>query len=352
MGLLPFGCPGVVALKDRYDPVNPALREGRAVAAGEWSPAGTSQPPMAGTACTWMRRNEWKVTPVLSRENFGDPKTGAAGDADFIAALSSVLFVGSHPLALQERDGEPGTYLIRFYDHERTTGPAGPWRTEYEKRVQDEARCTVVAIDAHLLVADETGRIAWATHRTDDQEIWPGLYEKAYGAFRSFREKGLFGENCASLNCHESAVPETPLSRPPWSCTPESLPPFSHGVLPIFHLAPYTGFKFVTPPYTSELTQICDDTGRATKPALSWTNEGFLPGWRPGAKVARTYSVLGLYPDRASPTHVVLRDPACEEKGPAVKAAWNGIPLNTGDGIITVDTGTWEKSYRMLSYCY
>jgi hypothetical protein len=307
---------------------------------------------MAGTACNWVRRDEWKVTPVLSRENFGDPKTGAAGDADFVAALSSVLFVGSHPLALQEKGGEPGTFLVRFYDHERTTGPAGPWRQEYEKRLQDEARCTVVAVDTHLLVADETGRPAWATHRTDEREIWPGLYEKAYGAFCSYRERGLFGENCISLNCRESAAPQAPLSRPPWSCTPGSLPPFSHGVLPIFHLASYERFRFITPPYTFELVQICDDTGKVTKPALSWTNEGFLPGWRPGAKVARTYSVLGLYPDRASPTHVVLRDPACEEKGPAVRADWNGISLNTGDGIRTVDTGTWEKSFRMLSYCY
>jgi len=307
---------------------------------------------MAGTACTWTRRDEWKVAPALSRENFGDPKTGAAGDADFIAALSSVLFVGSHPLALQEKAGEPGTFLIRFYDHERMIGPAGPWRKEYEKRMQEEARCTVVAVDAHLLVADQTGRMAWASHCTDEREIWPGLFEKAYGAFRAYREKGLFGENCVSLNCREPSAPAAPLSRPPWSCASGSLPPFSHGVLPIFHLAPYTSFKFITPPYTFELAKICDENGVVTKPALTWYNEGFLPGWRPGAKVARTYSVLGLFPDRLSPTHVVLRDPACEERGAAVKAAWNGIPLNTGDGLMTVDTSTWEKEYRMLSYCY
>lgn len=307
---------------------------------------------MAGTACTWTRRDEWMVAPALSRENFGDPKTGAAGDADFIAALSSVLFVGSHPLALQEKAGEPGTFLIRFYDHERMIGPAGPWRKEYEKRMQEEARCTVVAVDAHLLVADQTGRMAWASHCTDEREIWPGLFEKAYGAFRAYREKGLFSENCVSLNCREPSAPAAPLSRPPWSCGSGSLPPFSHGVLPIFHLAPYTSFKFITPPYTFELAKICDENGVVTKPALTWYNEGFLPGWQPGAKVARTYSVLGLFPDRLSPTHVVLRDPACEERGAAVRAAWNGIPLNTGDGLMTVDTSTWEKEYRMLSYCY
>jgi hypothetical protein len=298
-----------------------------------------------------MRQEGWRVTPALTRENFADPKTGGAGNADFIAALSSVLFAGSHSLALEEKGGEPGTSLIRFYDHERTTGPAGPWRQEYEKRRREEARCTVVAVDEHLLVTDPGGRLAWATHRTNERDIWPGLFEKAYGAFRSCREQGLFAESCLSLNCRESAVPKTPLSRPPWSCIAGSLPPFSTGVLPIFHLAPYTRYTFVEPPYTIELAGICDEKGRVKNPALSWNNEGFLPGWRPGAKVARTYSVLGLFPDSASPTHVVLRDPACEERSQAVRGSWNGIPLNTGDGILTVDTGTWEKTYRMLSYC-
>ena len=302
--------------------------------------------------CHWIRSDGWRVTRDPGREHFADPKLGRAGNADFVAALSSVLFAGSHPLSLRQKDGEPGTYLIRFYDHEQTTGPAGPWRKEWEKRQQDEARCTVVAVDAHLLVTEPGGRLAWATHRADAGDIWPGLYEKAYGAFRSFQERQLFGESCISLACGEFQAPEAPLSRPPWDCTAGSLPPFSHGVLPIFHLAPYFRFRFVEPPYVSELADICGEDGRVTKPALSWNNEGFLPGWRPGAKVARTYSVLGLFPDTASPTHVVLRDPACEGKDPAVQATWNGIPLNTGDGIMTVYAGAWEKAYRMFSYCY
>ena len=302
--------------------------------------------------CHWIRNNGWRVTPILSRENFADPKLGGAGDADFVAALSSVLFTGSQHLELQQKDGEPGTYLIHFYNHERTTGPAGPWRKEYDERMREEAQCTVVAIDTHLLVADPGGEMAWATHRTDEQEIWPGLYEKAYGAFRSFREQGQFGENCISLNCHASAAPKAPLSSPLWSCAGGSLPPFSTGVDPIFHLAPYTKHKFVEPPYTFELADICDDQGRAEKPALTWKKDWLLPGWRPGAKIPCTYSVLGLFPDASSPTHVVLRDPACGERAPAVRATWNGISLNTGDGIITVDTSTWEKGYRKFSYCY
>lgn len=298
-------------------------------------------------SCHWAKNDKWKVTQNLSEKNWADPRLGQVNTGNFIAALASALFTGQI-LNITQIEEEPQTYIIRFFGHQRIAEPPG--LQHHDDLVPMQITCIDVAIDEHLLVENDT--LVWASNCSDPLDIWPGLYEKAYITLCRYQREGLYTEHCTSVTCNKPLSYPLPLSQPSWDCINSRVIPFEYGILPLFHLVPYSKDRFVEPPYVSELAKICDESGRATKPAITWTKDSIPKGNCPRTRITYAYSVLGLFPDAVSPAEVVLRDPSGTGSSMSNQSDWNGIPLNSGNGIITVSSRVWETCFRKFSFCY
>jgi hypothetical protein len=298
--------------------------------------------------CEWVIRDEWKVTTNLTTAHWADPMVGLAKTDNFVAALSSALFSGQ-PLNLLQRDEKTRVFRIRFFSNQSIAEPPG--LRHHDDLIPRQTACVDVTIDEHLPV-DDTGTLVWARNRSDPTDIWPCLYEKAYLALCAYQKEGLFKEYCAPVSCAEPGNSALPLSTPSWDCARFSGSRPEYGNIPLFHLMPYSKNRFVEPPYVSELAKICDEKGRVTKPAMTWTKDSIPGGDCPRTRINYVYSVLGLFPDALAPTEVVLRDPKGEGSGLSSHTDWNGISLNKGDGVLTITSRVWEKCFRRFSYCY
>jgi hypothetical protein len=285
----------------------------------------------------WSRNSNWGVTTSLTQnnKNWLDPQQGEEYSCSFIAALSSILFVGK-PLSIVPVSSNPSlrVFKVAFYDH--------TWDQAHNTW---NATKNEISVNDYLPSCSTNGPLIWSKNIRNNQDIWPGIYEKAYAAF------------CDSIN-------QDPVEQPSWPMCPPSktVPHFGSALLPIHRLIPCRTCNtqansldcIFSPPDLSKLQAICTLKCNVTRPTVAWT--GSLP---PGScpsflKADHAYSVLGVHSSKTDPTDVVLRDPLCVAKnpnGPTGSAKWDtNLGLNTGNGIFTIKTSDF-MTCMTFGYC-
>jgi hypothetical protein len=247
---------------------------------------------------------------------FTEPCQCCAHDCRFIAAMSSTLWMGK-PLSIKiEAIGTPNKYSIMFYD---ASGPKTVYIDDY-------------------LYCDSNKQLKWAYDRKNILDIWPGLFEKAYAAA------------CENI----SNVLSNPVSKPIWPCSDPSKPAFGSGFVDsngqtnnrLINCSAYT-----VAATSAKLVQICGSPGKTSYPTIAFTKLSGAPSF---LKNDHAYSVLGLYPDKSKFSDVVLRNPKCGGSTPGGPTTWkslNSLPLNSGDGIITVNKTDFDNYFSSIQYC-
>jgi hypothetical protein len=293
--------------------------------------------------CGWNRDPNWFFKGTVE---FNDPIQGKAGNCSFLAGLSSAVWVNAGFIqGVSSSWTDPAgnackMYQITFY---RTTGGTQPvFVTDYFKW---------------------NGDFCWAKSKTPN-EIWVGIYEKAYAAFLlgtygtssdpihqpvGWADSGEYINGSTKwpqfaltpLKNLTGMMTEGPSGPAPTSAM-ESMEIFNDlysRALPQLYCKP-------TPPYAQY---------RLRRPVVAWTGINVTS---PCITTEHTYSVLGLvkYTNDASDdqeNYLVLRNPlgSCPSVPPNNSGNnFCGILLNGTNGVFAISAREFKANFSAYGW--
>jgi hypothetical protein len=292
----------------------------------------------------WHRDSSKTVN--LQPTNFTDPVQGTASDCALIAAISSILWIygRTKPLIIDSVSG----YI--------TNPPEDPPK-EFEVTFYNPQK----SIYVNDYLPWDGAKFCFATTRNQPNELWPGIYEKAYGDFCECVYHSESPHDQPNNWVDQPAQWLPPMianPNPPPQTITNPNPPWPGGGTPLTHLVRYTQKLSI---YTekkditaikSDLKPLCITNGQAKVAAVAnskWPAPAGIPNY---ITENHTYSFLGLYPSQASPTAIVLRNPKGEGIGinPDKKAFSNSLPVDSGDGILTISLADFLSYFYSLEY--
>jgi hypothetical protein len=233
-----------------------------------------------------------------------DPVQGKAANCAFIAALSSLAWMGQG--LISQQTGEPTT--ISFYTIDGIE--------------------TQITVDWYLCM-DADGNLVNA-HSSEVTELWPAIYEKAYGTWRQGSPFTPF----ISCNNYETVN---------WGGNPCTA---------LTHLTNKASVTKINA--NSSATAILNDIkqkcsfGKIRFPMVAWTYPTAPDGVTYDATVSasHSYSLLGYIS-----SNIILRNPVGVAASTVItNTNWNGIKVGLGYGIFALDYRDFAKKFEAYGF--
>lgn len=248
---------------------------------------------------------EWKKLDIqwmVGSYHVNDPVQGRAANCALIAALSSLAWV---QLGLIPSATDPTT--IPFYSEPNPQNP----------QPQN------ITVDWNLCYEGST--LVYA-HSSSPNEIWPAIYEKAYGSWRlgsifiscsNYEDVDWGGNPCTALTHLTNKAGTTK----------------------------YNAGKTATT-IKNDIRLKCYANGKTKYPMVAWTYTS-PPDVYDDIDPAHSYSLLGLSPTSTG-SDIVLRNPfGVNDKSSS--SEWNTININNG-GVFKVPDTIFQRNFEAYGY--